>query len=207
MHIIGIAGASGSGKSQLAHNIQQSFSDTEVMLLSEDNYYKDQRNLSMAQRNIMNYDHPDAMDHALLADHLADLAAGREVERPVYSFHDHCRTLETVTILPPKVLILEGILLFSEEKLRNLIDLRVFMEVPLDICLIRRLERDVHERGRSMESVLAQYQATVRDGYLQHILPSRDYADLLVPEGGDNPAAVAMLTARIAAMLSEEKNQ
>jgi uridine kinase len=204
LHIIGIAGASGSGKSQLARNIQQSFDAADVMLLSEDNYYKDQRNLSMAQRNLMNYDHPDAMDHALLADHLAELGAGRSVARPVYSFHDHCRTLETVTIKPPKVLILEGILLFSEEKLRNLIDLRVFMEVPLDICLIRRLERDVHERGRSMESVLAQYQATVRDGYLEHILPSRSYADLLVPEGGDNPAAVAMLTARIQVMLEQD---
>jgi uridine kinase len=202
VQIIGIAGASGSGKSQLAHNVQEAFDPAQVMVLSEDNYYKDQRNLSMAQRNLMNYDHPDAMDHALLALHLAELSAGRDVERPVYSFQDHCRTLETATLMPPKVLILEGILLFCEEKLRNLIDLRVFMEVPLDICLIRRLERDVNERGRSLESVLAQYQGTVRAGYLEHILPSRGFADLLVPEGGDNPAAVAMLTAQITAMLA-----
>ncbi|MDP6968913.1 MAG: uridine kinase [Gammaproteobacteria bacterium] len=203
MQIIGIAGASGSGKSQLAYNIQAAFDPAEVMVLSEDNYYKDQRNLSMAQRNLMNYDHPDAMDHALLAVHLAELAAGRSVERPVYSFHEHCRALETVILQPPRVLVLEGILLFCEERLRNLIDLRVFMEVPLDICLIRRLERDVHDRGRNMDSVLSQYQSTVRAGYLEHILPSRQYADLLVPEGGDNPAAVAMLTARIQAMLAE----
>ena len=201
MQIIGIAGASGSGKSQLARNIQAAFDADDVMVLSEDNYYKDQRNLSMAQRNLMNYDHPDAMDHALLALHLSELLAGRSVERPVYSFHDHCRLLETVMINSPKVLILEGILLFCEEKLRNLLGLRVFMEVPLDTCLIRRLERDVNERGRSMESVISQYQSTVRVGYLEHILPSRNFADLLVPEGGDNPAAVAMLTAQIRVML------
>lgn len=201
MQIIGIAGASGSGKSQLARNIQASFDANDVMVLSEDNYYKDQRNMSMAQRHLMNYDHPDAMDHALLALHLSELLAGRSVERPVYSFHEHCRLLETVLINPPKVLILEGILLFCEEKLRNLLGLRVFMEVPLDTCLIRRLERDVNERGRSMESVISQYQSTVRGGYLEHILPSRNFADLLVPEGGDNPAAVAMLTAQIRVML------
>lgn len=201
MQIIGIAGASGSGKSQLARNIQASFDANDVMVLSEDNYYKDQRNMSMAQRHLMNYDHPDAMDHALLALHLSELLAGRSVERPVYSFHEHCRLLETVLIIPPKVLILEGILLFCEEKLRNLLGLRVFMEVPLDTCLIRRLERDVNERGRSMESVISQYQSTVRGGYLEHILPSRNFADLLVPEGGDNPAAVAMLTAQIRVML------
>jgi len=176
------------------------------MVLSEDNYYKDQRNLPMAQRHLMNYDHPDAMDHALLALHLSELLAGRPVERPVYSFHEHCRTLETVLISPPKVLILEGILLFCEEHLRNLLGLRVFMEVPLDTCLIRRLERDVNERGRSMESVISQYQSTVRAGYLEHILPSRNFADLLVPEGGDNPAAVAMLTAQIRVMLEPSAN-
>ena len=203
MQIIGIAGASGSGKSQLARNIQVPFDAEDVVLLSEDSYYKDQRNLPMAQRHLMNYDHPDAMDHELLALHLSELIAGRSIECPVYSFHEHCRSLETVKIDPPKVLILEGILLFSVEKLRNLINLRVFMEVPLDICLIRRLERDVNERGRSMESVLTQYQSTVRAGYLQHILPSRNFADLLVPEGGDNPAAVDMLIARIGTMLAK----
>ena len=168
---------------------------------SEDSYYKDQHNLSKDQRNLTNYDHPDAMDHDLMAQHLEALSMGQTIEQPVYSFHEHLRLSQTVLMKPCKVLIVEGILLFTQERLRSLFNLRIFMDVPLDVCLIRRLERDVNDRGRDLQSVLAQYQATVRPGYFNHISPSRGFADLIVPEGGENPAAIELLKARVAQML------
>lgn len=201
MVIIGIAGASASGKSVLAKNVMDGFGADQVMMMSEDSYYKDQHNLSKDQRNLTNYDHPDAMDHDLMAQHLETLSMGQTIEQPVYSFHEHFRLSQTVLMKPCKVLIVEGILLFTQERLRSLFNLRIFMDVPLDVCLIRRLERDVNDRGRDLQSVLAQYQATVRPGYFNHISPSRGFADLIVPEGGENPAAIELLKARVAQML------
>ena len=171
-------------------------------MMSEDSYYKDQRNMSKAQRNLTNYDHPDAMDHELMAQHIEALSAGQPIKRPIYSFYDHLRESETMLMKPCKVLIVEGILLFTEERLRSLFNLRIFMDVPLDICLIRRLERDVNERGRDLKSVLTQYQSTVRPGFFNHVSPSRAHADLIVPEGGENPAAIELLKARVAQMLT-----
>jgi|TARA_B110000902_G_scaffold104868_1_gene123907 uridine kinase len=199
--IIGIAGASASGKSVLAKNVMDGFGADQVMMMSEDSYYKDQHNLSKDQRNLTNYDHPDAMDHDLMAQHLEALSMGQTIEQPVYSFHEHLRLSQTVLMKPCKVLLVEGILLFTQERLRSLFNLRIFMDVPLDVCLIRRLERDVNDRGRDLQSVLAQYQATVRPGYFNHISPSRGFADLIVPEGGENPAAIELLKARVAQML------
>ena len=201
MVIIGIAGASASGKSVLAKNVMDGFGADQVMMMSEDSYYKDQHNLSKDQRNLTNYDHPDAMDHDLMAQHLEALSMGQTIEQPVYSFPEHLRLSQTVLMKPCKVLIVEGILLFTQERLRSLFNLRIFMDVPLDVCLIRRLERDVNDRGRDLQSVLAQYQATVRPGYFNHISPSRGFADLIVPEGGENPAAIELLKARVAQML------
>ena len=201
MVIIGIAGASASGKSVLAKNVMDGFGADQVMMMSEDSYYKDQHNLSKDQRNLTNYDHPDAMDHDLMAQHLEALSMGQTIEQPVYSFHEHLRLSQTVLMKPCKVLIVEGILLFTQERLRSLFNLRIFMDVPLDVCLSRRLERDVNDRGRDLQSVLAQYQATVRPGYFNHISPSRGFADLIVPEGGENPAAIELLKARVAQML------
>ena len=201
MVIIGIAGASASGKSVLAKNVMDGFGADQVMMMSEDSYYKDQHNLSKDQRNLTNYDHPDAMDHDLMAQHLEALSMGQTIEQPVYSFHEHLRLSQTVLMKPCKVLLVEGILLFTQERLRSLFNLRIFMDVPLDVCLIRRLERDVNDRDRDLQSVLAQYQATVRPGYFNHISPSRGFADLIVPEGGENPAAIELLKARVAQML------
>ena len=201
MVIIGIAGASASGKSVLAKNVMDGFGADQVMMMSEDSYYKDQHNLSKDQRNLTNYDHPDAMDHDLMAQHLEALSMGQTIEQPVYSFHEHLRLSQTVLMKPCKVLLVEGILLFTQERLRSLFNLRIFMDVPLDVCLIRRLERDVNDRGRDLQSVLAQYQATVRPGYFNHISPSRGFADLIVPEGGENPAAIELLKSRVAQML------
>ncbi|MDC9719344.1 MAG: uridine kinase [Gammaproteobacteria bacterium] len=203
MVIIGIAGASASGKSLLAKHVIEGFNNGDVVMMSEDSYYKDQRNLSKEQRNLTNYDHPDAMDHELMANHLLALSAGQTIEQPLYSFYEHLRESKTITMKPCKVLIVEGILLFTQERLRSLLDLRIFMDVPLDICLIRRLERDVNERGRDLQSVLTQYQATVRPGFFNHVSPSREYADLIVPEGGENPAAIELLKARVAQMLTQ----
>jgi uridine kinase len=201
--IIGIVGASASGKSVLAKNVIEGFSSNQVVMMSEDSYYKDQRNLSKVQRNLTNYDHPKAMDHQLMTQHLTQLASGQTIQQPVYSFHEHLRESSTVEMKPCKVLIVEGILLFTQAPLRDLFDLRIFMDVPLDICLIRRLERDVNERGRDLQSVLGQYQATVRPGFFNHVSPSREYADLIVPEGGENPAAIELLQARVAQMLTQ----
>ena len=204
MVIIGIAGASASGKSLLAKHVIEGFSPDQVVMMSEDSYYKDQPHLTKAQRNLTNYDHPDAMDHALMAQHLQQLAVGQSIEQPVYSFYEHLRESKTQTMQPCKVLIVEGILLFTQEHLRSLFDLRIFMDVPLDICLIRRLERDVNERGRDLQSVLSQYQNTVRPGFFDHVSPSREYADLIVPEGGENPAAIELLRARVSQMLTQD---
>jgi uridine kinase len=200
--IIGIAGASASGKSLLAKNVIAGFDADQVVMMSEDSYYKDQTNMSKDQRNLTNYDHPDAMDHVLMAQHIETLSMGQTIEQPIYSFHEHLRLQETVLMKPCKVLIVEGILLFTQERLRSLFNLRIFMDVPLDVCLIRRLERDVNERGRDLKSVLTQYQATVRPGFFNHISPSRAHADLIVPEGGENPAAIELLKARVAQMLT-----
>ena len=138
-------------------------------MMSEDSYYNDQLNMSKAQRNLTNYDHPDAMDHELMAQHIEALAAGQSIERPIYSFYEHLRQAETISMHPCNVLIVEGILLFTQARLRSLFNLRIFMDVPLDVCLIRRLERDVNERGRDLNSVLMQYQATVRPGFFNYV--------------------------------------
>ena len=201
MVIIDIAGASASGKSVLAKNVMDGFGADQVMMMSEDIYYKDQHNLSKDQRNLTNYDHLDVMDHELIAQHLEALSMSQAIEQPVYSSHEHLRLSQTMLMKPCKVLIVEGILLFTQERLRSLFNLRIFMDVPLNVCLIRRLERDVNDRGRDLQSVLAQYQATVRPGYFNHISPSRGFADLIVPEGGENPAAIELLKARVAQML------
>ena len=203
MVIIGISGASASGKSLLAKHLIEGFDNTQVVMMSEDSYYKDQPGLSKAQRDLTNYDHPGAMDHDLMAMQIEALISGQAINKPTYDFHDHKRGLATHTMKPCKVLIVEGILLFTQAHLRSLFDLKIFMDVPLDVCLTRRLQRDVNERGRDLESVLAQYQATVRPGFYSHILPSKAHADLIVPGGGENPAAIELLKARVEQLLAQ----
>ncbi|MDO6525503.1 uridine kinase [Motilimonas sp. 1_MG-2023] len=199
--IIAIAGASASGKSLIAQTIyrklRKDFSSQEIGVISEDRYYRDQTHLPMEQRVLTNYDHPNAMEHELLVKHLTALKTGQAVELPNYSYTEHTRMAETTEFKPKKVIILEGILLLNVPELRELMHTSVFMDTPLDICLIRRLKRDVAERGRSMESVLAQYQATVRPMFMQFIEPSKQYADIIVPRGGKNVIAIDLLTARI----------
>ncbi|EOD54751.1 uridine kinase [Aeromonas rivuli] len=203
--IIAIAGASASGKSLIAQTIYEELvaelGAGEIGVISEDCYYKDQTHLTMEERVKTNYDHPSAMDHSLLVEHLVQLIKGAGVEIPQYSYTEHTRISETSYFAPRKVIILEGILLLTDSRLRELMDASIFMDTPLDICLVRRLVRDVQERGRTMDSVLKQYQKTVRPMFLQFIDPSKQYADVIVPRGGKNRIAIDMLKARIRHML------
>ncbi|CAJ1839034.1 Uridine kinase [Aeromonas jandaei] len=203
--IIGIAGASASGKSLIAQTIYEELvaelGAGEIGVISEDCYYKDQSHLTMEERVKTNYDHPSSMDHSLLVEHLGSLLKGEGVDLPQYSYTEHTRMAEVSHFAPRKVIILEGILLLTDSRLRDLMDASIFMDTPLDICLLRRLVRDVQERGRTMDSVLKQYQKTVRPMFLQFIEPSKQYADVIVPRGGKNRIAIDMLKARIRHML------
>ncbi len=199
--ILGIAGPSASGKSLLANTIVNELGSDQVVVISEDAYYKDNNHLAFEEREKINYDHPDSFDHALLCEHLRRLQQGESVEIPIYSHSKHLRMAETRSIGKHTIIVLEGILLFSDKALREVMDIRIFMSAPLDVCLSRRLMRDVVERHRSFESVLHQYETTVRPMYLQFIEPSSRYADLIVPRGGENRIAIDMIQAKMRELL------
>lgn len=199
--IIGISGASASGKSLLANTIVNELGSNQVVVISEDSYYKDHSNIPFEEREEINYDHPNAIDHELLYQHLLLLQQGKPVEVPIYNHNKHVRENETRTIGKHTIVVLEGILLFVERQLRDLMDIRIFMETALDICLIRRLKRDLKERGRSLDAVLKQYDETVRPMYLQFIEPSKRYADIIVPRGGGNRIAIDMIKAKMRELL------
>jgi uridine kinase len=200
--IIGISGASASGKSLLANTIVNELGSDQVVIISEDSYYKDHSNLPFDERSKINYDHPDAFDHQLLHQHLLQLQQGDSIEVPCYNHSLHIREKETRPVGRHAIIIIEGILLFAESQLREIMDIRIFMETALDICLIRRLKRDIKERGRSLDSVLKQYEETVRPMYLQFIDPSKRYADLIVPRGGGNRIAIDMIKAKMRELLA-----
>ena len=203
--IIGIAGASASGKSLIASTLYQELceqvGDQHIGIIPEDSYYQDQSHLTMRERVKTKYDHPSAMDHNLLFQHLQMLKAGKAVEMPVYSYVEHTRCPETVLLPPKKVIILEGILLLTDLRLRQQMDFSIFVDTPLDICLLRRMKRDINERGRAMDAVMEQYQRTVRPMFLQFIEPSKQYADIIVPRGGKNRIAIDILKAKISQFL------
>ncbi|AQS36557.1 uridine kinase [Shewanella psychrophila] len=205
--IIGIAGASASGKSLIAKTIYEELcrdlGTDQIGVIAEDAYYNDQSHLSMDERVLTNYDHPKALDHEHLCRHLKALKSGEAVEIPMYSYSEHTRMDETLKMTPKKVIILEGILLLTDPNLRDLMDASVFMDTPLDICFMRRLKRDVAERGRTMESVMSQYTETVRPMFLQFIEPSKQHADIIVPRGGKNRIATDILKTRIQHLLDK----
>lgn len=206
--VIAIAGASASGKSLIASTIYKElkaeFGGEDIGIISEDSYYRDQKHLTMEERIKTNYDHPKSMDHALLVEHLQALKNNENIEIPEYSYVEHTR-LPTVThFKPKKIIIVEGILLLTDEKIRNEIDMSIFVDAPLDICFIRRLKRDMEERGRSMDSVITQYRKTVRPMFLQFIQPSKQYADIIVPRGGKNRVAINILKAQIEQLLGKK---
>jgi uridine kinase len=204
--IIGISGPSASGKSLLANTIVNELGSDHVAVISEDAYYKDNSHIPMTEREKINYDHPESFDHALLCNHLLRLQQGEAVEIPIYSHSEHIRLPQTRTIGPHAIIVLEGILLFTDKILREIMDIRIFMSTPLDICLMRRLMRDVVERHRTFESVVHQYENTVRPMFLQFIEPSSRYADLIVPRGGENRIAIDMIQAKMRELLAKHNS-
>ncbi len=198
--IIGIAGGTGCGKSTLINRIKEEFND-EITILSHDFYYKQHNDIPFEERKKINYDHPNAFDTDIMIEHIKQLAAGHAIERPVYDFTIHNRIDETVTVQPAKVIVVEGILIFENEELRDLCDIKVFIDTDADVRIIRRILRDVQERGRMLNNIVDQYLTTVKPMHDLFVEPSKKYADIIIPEGGFNKVALEMLTWRIHALL------
>jgi len=199
--VIGVAGGTGSGKTTVAREILKRAGTEQISLIQHDAYYKDLGSLPSAQRALFNFDHPDALENSLLIAHLQQLKAGQAIEMPVYDFTTHTRTAQTKPVPPHRVIMLEGILIFGDEDLRDLMDVKIYVDTDADIRFIRRLERDIAERGRTMESVVHQYLATVRPMHQRFVEPSKRYADIIIPEGGFNQVAIDMIAARIQTLL------
>jgi uridine kinase len=191
--VIGVAGGSGSGKTTVVRKIREALGDTRVPVLEHDRYYRDRNDLRLEERAALNYDHPDSLETDLLVRHVNELRAGRDIEAPVYDFARHARKAETETIPAGSAIIVEGILIYTDPSLRKLMDVKVFVDTDDDTRFIRRLQRDLAERGRTVESVIDQYLGTVKPMHLEFVEPSKRYADIIIPQGGHNTVAVDML--------------
>ena len=202
--VIGIAGGTGSGKTTLMKNLIARFGDV-VTVLSHDNYYRRHDELTYEERCALNYDEPAAMETELMVQHLEALRHWQAIDCPVYDFSVHNRSDETIRIVPRKVIIVEGILIFADEALRDLMDIKIFVDTDADVRLCRRIKRDVNKRGRTLESVLTQYQTTVKPMHEKYVEPSKKHADLVVPEGGKNFVALDMIMDRIQRHLNEQE--
>lgn len=200
--VIGIAGGSGSGKTTVAQEILQRVGPDRIAYIQHDSYYKDLTGLPPAQRAEVNFDHPNSLETELLTSHIEQLRAGKAIEVPIYDFSNHSRTDKSFSVNPRGVIVVEGILIFADAALRALFDVKIFVDTDADIRLIRRLQRDITERGRTAESVIKQYQSTVRPMHLEFVEPSKRYADVIIPEGGFNAAALDMVVARIESLLT-----
>ena len=200
--IIGVAGGTGSGKTTLTRRLQERFGD-EMTVISHDNYYKAHDDMTYEERSRLNYDHPDAFDTDLLVEHIKALRAGETVACPVYDFTQHNRSKETLLIAPTGVIVVEGILIFADSKLRDLMDVKIFVDTDADVRILRRIVRDVRKRGRSLESVVTQYLTTVKPMHEQFVEPSKRFADVIVPEGGKNLVALDMIIRRVEHHLRE----
>jgi uridine kinase len=203
--VIGIAGGTGSGKTTVANVILDRVGAEHIAYLPHDAYYKDLKDLPVVQRAVINFDHPHSLDSDLLIEHIHALVAGKAVDLPIYDFITHTRTQETYHLEPQPVILVEGILIFTDREMRKLFDIKLFVDTDPDIRFIRRLQRDIEERGRTTENVIQQYLATVRPMHLEFVEPSKRYADVIIPEGGWNTVAMDMVVARLKAML-EGKN-
>jgi len=203
--VIGIAGGSGSGKTTVANVILRRVGADRIAYLAHDAYYRDLTHLPYPQRVEINFDHPESLETELMIAHILQLKEWKAIDLPVYDFTTHSRTSETIRIEPQRVILVEGILIFAERALRDLFDVKIFVDTDADIRLIRRLQRDITERGRTTESVIKQYLRTVRPMHLEFVEPSKRYADVIIPEGGFNEVAMGMVTTRIEALLHAEE--
>ncbi|WP_040952107.1 uridine kinase [Gorillibacterium massiliense] len=203
MLIIGIAGGTGSGKTTVARSIIQQLGTDNVAFISQDNFYADGSHLTFEQRKHTNYDHPDSFDNSLLLERICELRSGSDIHIPVYDFTTHTRTQETVSVPFRPVVVLEGIHVLSDPELREVLDIKIFVDTEPDVRLLRRILRDINERGRSLESIHAQYIHSVKPMHEAFIEPSKKYADIIIPEGGENEIGISLITARIERYLSE----
>ena len=195
--IIGIAGGTGSGKSTVARNVAKALSTSSVAFIDMDAYYRNFAHVPLEERRQINWDHPDAFDWELLIEQLSALVRGQAIDKPVYDFVSHTRSAQTVRIPAAEVVVIDGILLFTDARVRDLCDVKVFVDADADIRLIRRIRRDVAKRGRTLDDVIDQYLTTVQPMHLQFVEPSKRYADVIVPRGGHNPVAIEMIVAKI----------
>lgn len=199
--IIGVAGGTGSGKTTIANEILQRLGEDKIAYIQHDAYYRNLSHFTPKQRSKVNFDHPDSLETELLIEHLRALIAGQAIQVPVYDFTHHARTTQTLHLEPHPVVLLEGILILVEKALRDLMNVRIFVDTDADIRFIRRLKRDIHERGRSLDSVINQYLNTVRPMHLEFVEPSKRHADVIIPEGGFNPVALDMIVAQIRSLI------
>jgi uridine kinase len=199
--VIGIAGGSGSGKTTVANEILNKVGAHRIAFLPHDAYYRELAHLPLAQREQVNFDHPNSIETELLISHIKSLVEGEAIELPIYDFTTHSRTGESIHVDPKKIVLVEGILIFAEAELREMFDMKLFVDTDSDLRFMRRLERDIAERGRTVESVIKQYQATVRPMHLEFVEPSKRYADIIIPEGGRNYVALDMVIAKLETLL------
>jgi uridine kinase len=199
--VIGVAGGTGSGKTTVANEIYNEFANESILMIEQDAYYKDQAHLPMEERLKTNYDHPFAFDNDLLIAHVTNLINNNPIDKPVYDYANHTRSSEVTHLEPKDVIILEGILVLEDERLRNLMDIKLFVDTDADLRIIRRMLRDTSERGRSIESVIEQYTTVVRPMHLQFIEPTKRYADIIIPEGGQNAVAIDLMVTKIKTIL------
>ncbi|QEK12117.1 uridine kinase [Crassaminicella thermophila] len=204
--LIGITGGTGSGKSTVAKAIFDCLPEKNITIIEQDSYYKDQSHLPMEKRVKTNYDHPLAFDIELLLQQLKDLLENKAIQKPIYNFSMHTREKETILVEPKDIIILEGIMILEDERLRDLMDIKIFVDTDADVRIIRRITRDIRERGRTLESVIEQYLNTVRPAHLQFIEPNKRYADIIIPEGGYNKVAIDIMVSKVRSIIYEKQN-
>ncbi len=203
--VIGIAGGTGSGKSTVANEIYNALPKESIVKIEQDSYYKDQSELSFEERIKTNYDHPDAFDTELLLAHLQALISGQSIEKPIYDFEIHNRKPETINVSSKDIIILEGILILVEPEIRNMLDIKLFVDTDADVRIVRRLQRDIKERGRTIDSVIEQYLNVVRPMHLQFVEPTKRYADIIIPEGGYNKVAIDIMAVKVNEIVKSKK--